>query len=160
MSDALGSLAEAVDARDAAQAQQAAIDAPSGASTSSCATGLQTDIDRARFDLWAARLTVDAAAGDAAAVNGDLFTLDYIRDRILHTLDGADATRVNSALEELQTADEEDRSDLMPPSASGTSSSNIKGEPRRRQARVAGNAHASGEGRRALDSRQPNGRRR
>jgi hypothetical protein len=109
MSDALGSLAEAVDARDAAQAQQAAIDASQWSLDLQLRYRPPADIDRARFDLWAARLTVDAAAGDAAAVNGDLFTLDYIRDRILHTLDSADATRVNSALEELQTAvDEED----------------------------------------------------
>jgi len=109
MSDALGSLAEAVDARDAAQAQQAAIAACQWSLDLQLRYRPQTEIDRARFDLWAARLTVDAAAGAAAAVNGDLFTLDYIRDRILHTLDGADATRVNSALEDLQTAvDEED----------------------------------------------------
>jgi hypothetical protein len=109
MSDALGSLAEAVDARDATQAQQAAIDASQWSLDLQLRYRPPADIDRARFDLWAARLTLDAAAGDAAAVNGDLFTLDYIRDRILHTLDGAEATRVNSALEELQTAvDEED----------------------------------------------------
>jgi hypothetical protein len=109
MSDALGSLAEAVDARDATQAQLAAIDASQWSLDLQLRYRPPADIDRARFDLWAARLTLDAAAGDAAAVNGDLFTLDYIRDRILHTLDGAEATRVNSALEELQTAvDEED----------------------------------------------------
>jgi hypothetical protein len=108
MSDALGSLAEAVDARDATQAQQAAVDASQWSLDLQLRYRPPADIDRARFDLWAARLTLDAA-GDAAAVNGDLFTLDYIRDRILHTLDGAEATRVNSALEELQTAvDEED----------------------------------------------------
>jgi hypothetical protein len=104
MTEALAALAKAVDARDAAQAQQAAID------TSQLSLDLQLrhrppdEIDLSRFDLWAAQLTVDAAADDAAAVNGDLFTLDYIRDRILDKLDGADATRVNSALEELQTA--------------------------------------------------------
>jgi hypothetical protein len=108
MSDALGSLAEAVDARDATQAQQAAVDASQWSLDLQLRYRPPADIDRARFDLWAARLTLDAA-GDAAAVNGYLFTLDYIRDRILHTLDGAEATRVNSALEELQTAvDEED----------------------------------------------------
>ena len=74
MSDALGSLAEAVDARDAAQAQQAAIDASQWSLDLQLRYRPQTEIDRARFDLWAARLTVDAAAGDAAAVNGDLFT--------------------------------------------------------------------------------------
>ena len=104
MTDALAALAEAVDARDAAQAQQAAI----GAAQWSLDLQLQyqpaTEIDLARFDLWAAQLVADASAGDAAAVNGDLFTLDYIRDRILHTLPGDEVTRINSALEELQTA--------------------------------------------------------
>jgi hypothetical protein len=38
------------------------------------------------------------------AVNGDYFTLDYIRDRILHTLDPADVTRLNTQLEELAGA--------------------------------------------------------
>jgi hypothetical protein len=47
---------------------------------------------------------VDAEAGDAGAVNGDVFTLGYIRDRILNTLDGTDATRVNTELLKLQVA--------------------------------------------------------
>ena len=47
---------------------------------------------------------VDAAAGDAAAVNGDFFTLDYVRDRIQHTLDEADRTHLNTQLEELNGA--------------------------------------------------------
>jgi hypothetical protein len=104
MTDALATLAEAVNARDAAQAQQAAI----GAAQWSLDLQLQykpaTEIDLARFDLWAAQLVADASAGDAATVNGDLFTLDYIRDRILHALPDDDVTRINSALEELQTA--------------------------------------------------------
>jgi hypothetical protein len=58
----------------------------------------------ARFDLWAAQLIVDSAAGNPAAVNGDFFTPDYIRDRILHALDGADVPRINTQLEELQSA--------------------------------------------------------
>ena len=56
------------------------------------------------MDLWAAQLLVDAAAGDADAVNGDFFTLDYIRDRIHTPLDGADRTRLNTVLEELSGA--------------------------------------------------------
>ena len=63
-----------------------------------------TEIDLARFDLWAAQMLVDAAAGDAAAVNGDFFSLDYIRDRIQHTLPEADRARVNLVLEELNGA--------------------------------------------------------
>ena len=104
MTDALAALAEAVDARDDAQARQAAIDAAQSSLDLRLRYSPATEIDLARFDLWAAQLMIDAAAGDAAAVNGDLFTLDYVRDRILHTLNGADVTRVNSALEELQVA--------------------------------------------------------
>jgi hypothetical protein len=58
-------------------------------------------IDLARFDLWAAQILVDAAAGDAAAVNGDLFTLDYVRDRIGVELDQAELRRINTQLEAL-----------------------------------------------------------
>jgi hypothetical protein len=46
-------------------------------------------------------LRVDAKAGDVSAVNGDFFSLDYIRDRIQHTFTEADRTRINVALEEL-----------------------------------------------------------
>jgi hypothetical protein len=62
------------------------------------------EIDVARFDLWAAQLLVDAAAGDAAAVNGDYFSLDYVRDRIQHALTGPERTRLNLELEELSGA--------------------------------------------------------
>jgi hypothetical protein len=58
-------------------------------------------IDLARFDLWAAQILVDAARGDSAAVNGDLFTLDYIRDRIAGALDQSELRSLNTELEEL-----------------------------------------------------------
>jgi hypothetical protein len=102
MSDDLAALAEAVNARDAARARQAAIDAAQWSLDLQLRYRPPAEIDLARFDLWAAQLMVDAAAGDAAAVNGDFFTLDYIRDRILHTLDADDVTRINTVLEELQ----------------------------------------------------------
>ena len=56
------------------------------------------EIDRARFDLWARRLVVDAKAGNAVGVTGDLVVLEWIRDRIAHTLDKVDRTRINSHL--------------------------------------------------------------
>jgi hypothetical protein len=39
-----------------------------------------------------------------AAVNGDFFTLDLIRDRILHALATSDVVRINTQLEELMSA--------------------------------------------------------
>jgi hypothetical protein len=37
-------------------------------------------------------------------VNGDFFSLDYVRDRIQQTLSEADRARINIALEELNGA--------------------------------------------------------
>jgi len=104
MSGALEALAQAVRARNTAQARQAAIDTGQWSLDLQLRHRPPLEIDVARFDLWAAQLVVDAAADDAGAVNSDLFALDYIRDRILHTLDGADVTRINAHLEELQNS--------------------------------------------------------
>jgi hypothetical protein len=56
------------------------------------------EIDRERFDLWARRLIVDANADNAIGVTGDLVVLEWIRDRIAHTLVRVDRTRINSHL--------------------------------------------------------------
>jgi len=104
MSRALEALARAVDARDASQASQAAIDTALWSLDLQLRHRSPVRIDLARFDLWLAQLVVDAEAGDASAVNGDFFTLDYIRDRILSALDGADVNRINMELEEIQGA--------------------------------------------------------
>jgi hypothetical protein len=100
----LTALATVVRSRDAVGAQQASIDVAQWALDLQLRYRPPIEVDLARFDLWLAQLIVDAAAGDAEAVNGDFFTLDYIRDRILHTFEGSDATRINALLEELQGA--------------------------------------------------------
>jgi len=102
--DALVSLRSAGDDQDAAAAGQAAID------TARMALDLQlrhrpaSEIDLARFDLWLAQTELDAAAEDAALVNGDFFALDYVRDRILRVLEPGDLANINLALEELLSA--------------------------------------------------------
>jgi len=108
MTDALAALARAVDARDAAQAQQAAIDAAQWGLDLQLRYRPPAEIDLARFDLWAAQLTLDASAGDAGAVGGDVFTIGYIRDRILNTLDGTDVVRVDTEVQKLQVAAADD----------------------------------------------------
>jgi hypothetical protein len=61
------------------------------------------EIDRERFDLWVRRLIVDAKAKNGTGVLGDLVVLEWIRDRIAHTLDPVDRTRINSQLVRLRT---------------------------------------------------------
>ena len=108
MSADLADLTQAVEARDAGRARQAAIDAAQWSLDLGLQYRPQAEIDLARFDLWAAQLTLDAAAGDTSAVRGDVFTLGYIRDRIMSSLDGADATRVNTAFMNVQVVAGED----------------------------------------------------
>jgi hypothetical protein len=104
MSRALAALAAGVDSRKAGDARQAAIDVARWSLDLQLRHRSVPEIELARFDLWLAQMLVDAAAGDAAAVNGDFFSLDYVRDRIQHTLDEADLARLNMELEELNGA--------------------------------------------------------
>src|SRR5215210_6609785 len=104
MNEALSALKAAVDVRDAGRTRQAAIDVAQWSLDLRLQYRPQTEIDLARMDLWAAQLTLDAAVGEAGAVGGDVFTIGYIRDRILNTLDGADVVRVDSEVQKLQVA--------------------------------------------------------
>jgi hypothetical protein len=103
MSLALKELGRVVAARDATRALRAAIAVAQGSLDLQLRHRSPTAIDRARFELWVRQLIVDAAAGDAAGVRGDLATLEWIRDRFVHTLARVANTRVNAHLLELRT---------------------------------------------------------
>jgi hypothetical protein len=104
LSGALEALAHGVEHRQAQAARQSAIDVARWSLDLQLRHRPVTEIDLARFDLWAAQLLVDAGAGNAAAVNGDYFSLDYIRDRIQHVLSEAERAQLNIELEELNGA--------------------------------------------------------
>ncbi len=110
MSAALVKLVAAVDAQQPAEAGQAAIGVAWAALDFELRHRPVAEIDRALFDLWAARVSLDAKAGDPANVVGDVATLEWIRDRFVHTLPAADAERVNSLLTDLRAA--ADKKDL------------------------------------------------
>ncbi len=104
MSDALVRLRRAVKARRSVPAGLAATDV----SQASLDLGLQyrpaAEIDRARFDVWAGRVLVHAADDDLTGVTSDVATLEWIRDRIAHTLDSAERARLDAGLRELRAA--------------------------------------------------------
>jgi hypothetical protein len=104
LSKAMDRLSTAAGARNASAAGQAAIDVAQSGLDLQLRHRPVAEVDLARFDLWLAQLQLDAARGDQAAVNGDFFTLDYIRDRIQHTLQGPDLTSLNAELEALYEA--------------------------------------------------------
>jgi len=108
-SGALEELVRAVAAREPEKARQAAIDVAQAGLDLQLRHRPPAEIDRARFELWARQIVVDAAADDLALVSGDLAALEWIRDRFVHTLDKLSVTRIDAHLVELRTkvADEE-----------------------------------------------------
>jgi hypothetical protein len=100
MSDALDSLERAVRARNAVASRLAAV----GVAVASLDLQLRhrppAEIDLARLDLQAATLEIDAAAQDLPAVRSDVANLDWIRDRIAHTLDDTDRSRIDTLIVE------------------------------------------------------------
>lgn len=104
MSRALETLARALETRDQARAGTAAIEVARSTLDLELRYRPPAEIDRARFELWARQILVDATAGDAAGVRGDLATLEWIRDRFVHALDKVDVTRIDAHLGELRTS--------------------------------------------------------
>ena len=62
------------------------------------------EVNRARAGLWCDLLVADARASRKRDVNGDVFTLFYLRDRMQHALSEAAATDYNHWLGVLQVA--------------------------------------------------------
>jgi hypothetical protein len=104
LSDALSALAPAVRARRSGQVAQAAIDVAQSAYDLELRSRPPAQIDVARFYLWTQQLRVDAAAKDLAGVTGAVAVLEWIRDRIAHTLDSAGRAEIDARLRALRTA--------------------------------------------------------
>ena len=97
-------LTPAVEGQNPAGARKAAIDLAMAALDLQLPYRPPTEIDVARFDLWARQLAVDTTAGDPAAIAGDVSVLERIRDRIAHTLDEAAAKDIDAHLTILRAA--------------------------------------------------------
>ncbi|MGH2982993.1 MAG: hypothetical protein ACRDK5_01865 [Solirubrobacterales bacterium] len=103
MERAISQLRRAIDGRDSTDTALAA--------TQVAVSGLDfqlrhrpvAEIDLGRFELQAQRALVDAAAGDLAGVGADVTALEWIRDRIAHSLDPVEVTRIDAELLELRT---------------------------------------------------------
>ena len=99
---ALAELARAARSGRRRQVRHAALDLTQAALDLELRYRPPAAIDRARFELWARQVMVDARAGRLAAVSGDVATLEWIRDRIAHTLDPVTRTRLDTRLERLR----------------------------------------------------------
>ena len=104
LEDAIAALSEAVAARRSAAAAQAGIDAARWSLDLQLRHRPVLEVDLARLSLWAAQLLLDAAAEEPDLVRGDLFALDYVRDRVRAGLDATDASAIDALMEELNGA--------------------------------------------------------
>jgi hypothetical protein len=111
--DALGGnpLMPAVEARNPEGARSAALDAQMAALDLQQQYRAPTEIDLARFGVWADQLLVDTASEepDPGHIAGDVTSMEWVWDRIAHTLADTDVSDIEAQLEELRTAaDDED----------------------------------------------------
>ena len=104
MSRALETLSRSVEARGQERAATAAIDVAQSALDFKLRYQPPAEIERARFELWARQLQVDAAARDAAGGRGDPAPLEWIRDRFAVRLDTIDLTRLDHQVVVLRRA--------------------------------------------------------
>ncbi|HEX9351729.1 MAG TPA: hypothetical protein VF877_10705 [Gaiellaceae bacterium] len=104
LSKSLAALTRGVKAEKPGHAVQKAIDVAQSVFDLQLRYRPPAEIDAVRFHLWTQQLRVDAAAKDLAGVTGDVAVLEWIRDRIAHTLEPAARSEINSRLRALRSA--------------------------------------------------------
>lgn len=109
LSASLDGLARAVEAERPIRASQAAIDSSQSILDFKLRHRPVAEVDRDRFELWCHQVLVHAAGRDAGGVSGDVATLEWIRDRIAHTLDPAELAELDGRLRALRTAADQTR---------------------------------------------------
>jgi hypothetical protein len=109
MKRALEGLTNATTSRNAIKSRRAALAVVDASLDLQLQYRPPIEVDIARFDLWARRVVIDAAAGDSAGILGDVAVLEWIRDRIARGLDDVTRTRLDVQLLELRNnANDED----------------------------------------------------
>jgi hypothetical protein len=104
-------LMPAVDAHNPEGARNAALDVEMAALDLELQYRSPAEIDLGRFNVWANQLAVDSASdeADAGLIAGDVSSLEWVWDRITHSLDRADVDEIERQLDALRTAaDDED----------------------------------------------------
>jgi hypothetical protein len=104
LSEDMAALTRSVDAHKPARTSQKAIDVAQSVLDLELRYRPSAEIDAARFNLWTQQLRVDAAAKDLGGVTGDVAVLEWMRDRIAHTLQAGGRSEINSRLRTLRAA--------------------------------------------------------
>ncbi len=77
-----------------------------------------TEINLARFDLWVLQLLADVPSNEPSLIMGDVTVLEWMWDRVSHTVDASAAEQIMAHLENLRSA--ADNEDLSTASAEAT----------------------------------------
>jgi hypothetical protein len=112
MNRATRALRASIAKRAPARAGSAAIDVGQSALDLQLRYRPPAQIDLGRFRLWAEQTLVDAAAGDAGGVRGDVTTMEWIRDRFATQLSPANLTAVHAHLARLRESVADGNRDL------------------------------------------------
>jgi hypothetical protein len=98
---ALRNLIAQTDARLRSKTREASIDAAYASNDLQLRYRPVIEVDTMRFELWVRRALVDATTGSLGGTRSDVVTLEWIRDRIAHTLDPVTLVRLDSLIGEM-----------------------------------------------------------
>jgi hypothetical protein len=101
---ALQGLVAQIDTRHRSNARAASIDASYASVNLQLRYRPVTEVDTVRFELWTRRALVHAIAGSLGGVRSDLVTMEWVRDRFVHTVDPVTRTRIDTMVRDLGTA--------------------------------------------------------
>jgi hypothetical protein len=104
LSEDLAELTRSVRTHNPARTTQTAVDVAQSVLDLELRYRPPAEIHAARFSLWTQQLRVHAAAKDPAGATGDVAVLEWIRDRVAHSLDAAGRSELNSRLRALRAA--------------------------------------------------------
>lgn len=111
MARSLASLTSAVEQQNPEAARDAAFDVAVATLDFEMPYRPRIEIDLVRFDLWTRRVITDSAIANPGHVAGDVVILEFIWQRISHTVDVSAAQAIETQLAALRTAaDAEDLS--------------------------------------------------
>jgi hypothetical protein len=98
---ALRNLIAKIDARLRSKTREASIDAAYASNDLQLRYRPVIEVDTMRLELWVRRALVDATTGSLGGTRSDVVTLEWIRDRIAHTLDPVTLVRFDSLIGEM-----------------------------------------------------------
>ncbi len=102
--NALTGLNASITSRSAEETQKAAVELSRSAFDIRLRYLSPSSIDKQRFRLWLLELMTEIVANEPAAMLGAVSTLEWTRDRFVHTLSSGNASQLNSKIADLRTS--------------------------------------------------------